>query len=75
VASYHVEELLEFTGSALLVVAPLAAVGVVSGGQAHGEGGGAGRVKATGPARSLELTWHAGRRRATEPARPASAMR
>ena len=59
VASYHVEELLEFTGSALLVVAPLAAVRLASGGEANG----------------LELTWHAGRRRGSEPARPSSAMR
>ncbi|WP_313817750.1 hypothetical protein [Citricoccus sp.] len=67
VASYHVEELLEFTGSALLVVAPLAAVRLASGGRASGE--------TSGPASGLELTWHAGRRRCTEAARPASAMR
>lgn len=59
VASYHVEELLEFTGSALLVVAPLAAVRLAPGGET----------------RVLELTWHAGRRRGREPDRSASAMR
>ncbi|GAA1118798.1 hypothetical protein GCM10009670_05180 [Citricoccus alkalitolerans] len=67
VASYHVEELLEFTGSALLVVAPLASFRLASGAKAD--------AQTSGPSSGLELTWHAGRRRGSEPTRPASAMR
>ncbi|MGM7670023.1 hypothetical protein [Microbacterium sp. A93] len=53
VASYHVEELLEFTGSALLVVAPLSAARLTSVEPSREEGGAAG----------LELRWHEGRGR------------
>lgn len=62
VASYHVEELLEFTGSALLVVAPLAAARLAP----------LARAPEADAATGLELRWHPGRRQVWRPGRTGS---